>query len=129
MDKLLKTILFYKKNNNWYADIEGHTEKENIMVGEACTILDTLSEEVCTSENPCLMLSVVNTYEPVAYLSSKRRSHNGYGATYDVINSENHNFKEFWLCNVTHSVFKDHPKELSVVAISSCSNTKYHDLY
>ncbi len=129
MDKVLKTILFYKKENNWYADIEGHTETENIMVGEACDILNALSKEVCTSDNPCLLLSVINSYEPSSYLASKRRSHNGYGATYNVINCRNNDFKEFWLCNVVHSVFRDHPKELSIVAISSCSNTKYHDIY
>ena len=48
--------------------------------------------------------------------SNKMLHHNQWGATYSV-NGVNLGVPTLWICNVTHDVFGEHPKDIFIQAI------------
>ena len=119
--KNMKSIRFYKEDGQWYADVKGHSKEDNEMVAGADLVLDAMS-----AGRNSVYLNVSDKIYPKAKFLFHRVDHNQYGATYVVL--ENHpdapalsgGFldlpqKKFWLCNVTHTFFGEHPEYISVI--------------
>ena len=126
-----KEIRFFKQDSKWYADVPNHSLEENEMVMGADIALDYISngkEEV--------LLTVTDEYPGYnAPLELTRKEHDDEGAYYTVSGllfldfmiscSEmsgnmpmREEFKpEIWICNVTHDIFGEHPKNIYVLKI------------
>ena len=101
-----KTIEFFKENNKWYADLPGDQEENEMMEG-ADTLLQYLSEG---HDRINLVVSTTKDSENPLHLT--RIEHTDCGATY-MLGSDPKD--TVWLCNVVHTVFKDHPKHLYII--------------
>lgn len=122
----MKKIRFYKENSKWYADVPQHTKAENVMVLGSDAFLDCLSWYLSAKNEKRvdeIMITIVDG-KPDKYLFHLLRyAHNGYGANYMIISShEGEKFKmcvdKLWLCNVMHTVCREHPKDIYITEIS-----------
>lgn len=117
----MKRIEFYKENGQWYANVEGHSKEENEMVAGADKFLDSIS-----MGKEYVSMNVSDKICPKCQFLFQRIDHDDYGATYIVVG--NHPDapalgadcfsipqKKFWLCNVVHTVFGEHPEFISVI--------------
>jgi len=116
-----KIVRFYKEDNRWYADVPQHTKAENLMVAGADKFLD----EICFG-NDKVQLTVSDLISPKPAFLLHRINHNGYGATYEILEShpespalgsDVHGLKnrKLWLCNVVHTVLGEHPRYISIL--------------
>lgn len=103
------TLDFYKKDSNWYADVPGHTEEENIMINGS----DTLLERIANGRSRITIRFVTDPRFARTVLIQS--NHTCDGATYEVFS---HDFAlskmKCWICNVTHDVFGEHPKIIMI---------------
>lgn len=117
----MKCVKFYREDGIWYADVEGHTKEENEMVAGADKFLDS----VCNGKNSVFMNVSDKIYPKCKYLF-QRIDHDANGATYVVLSHHpdapglgggflDVQQKKFWLCNVVHTVFGEHPEYISVI--------------
>ena len=117
----MKRIEFYKDNGQWYADVEEHTKEENEMIAGADKFLDSIS-----MGRDRVSMNVSDKICPKCEFLFQRIEHDEYGATYIVLDhhhdapalgadSSNIPQKKFWLCNVVHTVFGEHPEFISVI--------------
>ena len=121
----MKKIRFYKDNQKWYADVPQHTKAENIMVFGSDAFLECLSWylEVKNRKRIHDITITITDEKPKDYLFHLLRyAHNGYGANYSIIPSidgEKYkmNVDKLWLCNVMHTVFQEHPKDIYITEI------------
>lgn len=101
---------FYKKDNRWFADIAGHTEEENEMVFGADLLLDIIAK----GANTC-SLDIGSQFISGCNIEASIYDHNDEGATYVVYDSDIIDIgTTFWLCNITHTVFGEHPDKLFI---------------
>lgn len=102
-------IVFYKENDRWYADIPGHTQEENEMVGGADTFLELLRD------GANVKLAVSKDVEKDHVITLFMVDHDDYGATY-ISRSNRALFdrKILWICNVTHDVIGEHPEYMFI---------------
>ena len=136
----MKTELrFFKKNSKWYADVPGHTLEDNEMVMGTDTILDMIK-----GDDDEVTLSLSDESVEDSFLILKMISHDEYGAYYSpsgplytvILNQlsedldENSEIFEYlssgqgvWICNVTHDVFGEHPKEIYVYGVKQHFDT------
>ena len=120
----MKTIKFYKEEENWYADVPNHTKEENLMVSGADDFLETLN---CFEGKGDTIYITCNGYKEElnpsnALVELERVNHNQYGATYEVNAGDLYDYTlrdvcKLWLCNVVHDIFKDHPKYIYIFDI------------
>ena len=114
-----KTIRFFKINEGinagWYADVPGHTLKENQMVSGSDTFLEVVDSVIGGRGEVTVTVSEsldVNSNPFLAKLNM--RSHNQWGATYVLSGPIAEQYGavgfELWICNVTHDVLGEHPK-------------------
>lgn len=107
------TIRFYKEIVDgwgcWYADIPEHTKEENEMVMGSDNLLEILSN----GENE-ITIEVSNKPEENYLIRFKRINHNSSGADYVNIDME---YETIWICNVTHTIFGEHPELLYITKI------------
>lgn len=117
----MKGISFYKKDDIWYADVPEHSESENEMVAGADVFLEKLS-----NGKPYISLKVSDKIYPKARFVFQRIDHDNGGATYLILGhhpeapalsgeSQDYAGQKFWLCNVVHTFFGEHPKYISVI--------------
>ena len=120
-----KEVRFFKQDGKWYADIPEHTLEENEMVMGSDTLLEMLSD---AGKFDTIRLTFEDE-EPDSYmLAFKMTEHDDDGAYYslsgplyniyvDAVRGENNILTTVWICNVTHDVFGEHPKELYLTDI------------
>ena len=119
-----KRIRFFEQEDKWYADIPNHSLEDNEMVMGADIALDLISEG---HDEVTLILS--DTPDPHALLHFHIKEHDDEGAYYtvsgllynrvagllvDLYPGYNH---EIWICNVTHDIFGDHPKDIYLLKV------------
>lgn len=100
----------------WFADVKGVDLANNAMVAGADSLLEFLANSVNTD--------IGNTRRVVADIRTKyvRRpklrlsmvSHDKSGATYLVRGADGTNLGNAWICNVTHKVLGEHPKNIYI---------------
>ena len=111
-----KELSFYKKGNSWYAAVDGHTEAQNRMVAGADTLLECFSSG---SDRVRIVLSS-DVDDPGEYQFRLRRiEHDSWGATYLAKIPGNVLPRPAWLCNVTHTVFGEHPKNIYIHSVTA----------
>lgn len=114
-----KELLFYKDGKCWYADVEGHTQAQNLMVAGADKLIEGFS-----CGKPGVVVRVSSDCErPKPYKVRMRRiEHDPFGATYLAFIKGKTLPRPAWICNVTHTVFGEHPKRIYIHEIASVDN-------
>ena len=129
-DDMKTNLRFFKQDGRWYADVPEHSLDENEMVlgaDEMCEFLSRGKDSVTVEMETGLVLSI---YEPKQYLLKLTMlEHDDEGATYSL---SGYLFNEMmdaamsegaapsltaWLCNVTHTVFGEHPEVIWITKI------------
>jgi hypothetical protein len=113
---MIKSIEFFMQDNLWYADVPNRTLEENEMVEGADTLLEFLADG-----HDHVTLTISTMPDTSSQLHLEMIEHNSYGTTY-ILNSNPDD--TVWLCNVTHDVFDDHPKNLYIMDIKAYDGTK-----
>lgn len=96
-------ISFYRESDRWYADIPSVLKEDCEMVQGADLLLERLSlgyDKVDVDFSDVDSGSSIYRYHLT--------EHDENGGTYTNGN------ETFWLCNVTHDVFGEHPKMLYI---------------
>lgn len=106
-----KRLRFFKLNNRWYADVPNHTLEENEMVSGSDDFLNA-----CDKGTGKVMIEMSEhpTGRDLCHL--RMINHNQFGATYSVYGI-NLGVQHLWICNVTHDVFGEHPKDIYIQEI------------
>lgn len=104
-----KTVIFYKEEGNWYADIPNHTKEENQMVMGSDVALDFLADGGNKIE---LVLSDEETDDFIVHFNMTE--HDDYGAYYQACGKYDMQYP-IWICNVTHDVFGEHPNDIYIL--------------
>ena len=109
-------IRFYKSDDKWYADVPDSPEEENLMVSDAHTILEQIGRGKLELD---LYVSESNPkeFKDMCVASFHRIHHDNNGGTYNAYSNGlgfSHGFENVWLCNVTHKVFGEHPKDIYI---------------
>lgn len=131
----MKTIIFYRDNGQWYADVPGHTQEENEMVAGADVFLDKMSIKLFDTD--IIKISVSDNNETGEFIAKLiRKNHDDAGATYTVTGklAEETGFsgQDIWLCDVVHSVLGEHPESIyihSIVAGNYQDDPKLRDYF
>ena len=121
-------LKFFKQDNKWYADVPNHTLEENEMVMGTDTALDLLSDN-----KDEIILTLSDEDERHSILTMTMKEHDSEGAYYNLSGFLYNNFldlfasgelvfpfditNEVWICNVTHDVFGEHPKNIYLLNI------------
>ena len=117
-------VRFFKQDGKWYADVPGHTMEENEMVMGCEVALDALSEGHAE-----VILSLSEGISDDALLCFTMVEHDDAGGTYELSGFLLGKYMEdifplflgfkpqVWICNVTHDVFGEHPKEFCIRGI------------
>ena len=96
-------ISFYNESDRWYADIPNVSKEDCEMVQGANLLLDRLSLGYDKVE---VDFSDVDSDSSI--YKYNLTEHDEYGGVYTDGN------ETFWLCNVTHVVFGEHPNMLYI---------------
>ena len=89
------TLRFFKLDNRWYADVPNHT----LDSGTGNVIIEMANRP--TGRDICHL---------------RMLNHNQWGATYSV-NGVDLGVPTLWICNVTHDVFGEHPRDIYIQSI------------
>lgn len=100
-------ITFIKKDNRWYADIPYDDPEELEMVEGADVLLQYLSE----GHDQIRLTISLNKQKAKNPLHLQLIQHNECGATYQIGDDPK---DTIWLCNVVHTLFQDHPRDLYI---------------
>ena len=103
-------LRFYKENDRWYADVPDHTQEENEMVFGSDTFLDLISNG--KSE----ITFTISDEKNRSWIQLYMKDHDEFGATYKTHSSKSELCDlELWICNVTHTVFGEHPERIYIL--------------
>ena len=110
-----RELRFYKDGDGWFADVAGHTQSQNRMVAGA----DKLIERFAAGKDEVRVLLSADISDPDEYrIKLHRIEHDFCGATYWVSGGERFAaIPVAWLCNVTHTVFGEHPKDIYIHSV------------
>lgn len=115
----MKTIKFYKDNTGWYADIAEHTKAENRMVFGADKFLEYMDKN--TDNDGFVTVECDDKKFDEHAFGLKRVLHEPWGAFYSLFGpvAKQYSLEGFklYLCNVVHTVFKKHPKNIYIKSI------------
>ena len=104
---MVALITFYKEAEKWYADIPNISKEDCEMILGADTLLDDLSlgynNVEITFSDTNNNITPIYEYELI--------EHDECGGTYS------NNKQTFWLCNVTHNIFSEHPNKIYITKI------------
>lgn len=110
-------LKFYKKNERWYADVKGHTEEDNEMILGSDSLLDILCDG-----NDTVVLDISDKFVEGYKLKFSITNHDEDGAEYliagPLADAMNEIGFTIWICNVTHTVFGEHPEIIYLVNIA-----------
>ena len=110
-----KKLRFYKSGDGWFADVPQHTQAQNRMVAGADTLLESMAQG--TSEVNVVLSADID--DPDAYqIKMSRIEHDPWGATYLAKIKGCALPRPAWLCNVTHTVFGEHPKTIYIHSVT-----------
>lgn len=117
----MKTVRFFKINGGrdagWYADVPGHRLAENEMVAGSDDFLEAADKMTGSDGEVHITLSDADEGAPFL-VRLKMKNHNQWGATYVLSGplAEKHHAVgfELWICNVTHDVLGEHPREIFI---------------
>ena len=126
-------VRFYKnEDNNWYADVPGHTLEENEMVMGSDAVLEMISNgnkaigsdaafDMISNGKDEVILEVSD--EPIVdYLAHFHMTeHDEDGASYESCGNADI-LGEIWICNVTHDVLGEHPEDIYIKYIDKNEN-------
>ncbi len=132
----MKTKLkFFKQDGRWYADVPEHSLEDNEMVLGADEMCELLSKGKDSFEVEMESGFILNIDEPKqCLLKLTRLKHDDDGATYSlsgylfneimdaVVSEDAAPILTVWLCNVTHTVFGEHPEVIWITKIVVSSN-------
>ena len=114
-------VYFYNDGGNWYANVLEHTKEENLMVGGADAFLEQAYIAFGNRSKLEKSLDIVFTdkKDNCGYVAKlTMTSHNQYGAYYSIEFTPQFSptipIDSLWLCNVTHTVCGEHPKEIYI---------------
>ena len=112
-----RELRFYKDGDGWFADVAGHTQSQNRMVAGA----DKLIERFAGGRDEVRVLLSADISDPDEYqIKLHRIEHDFSGATYWVSGGKRFaTIPVAWLCNVTHTVFGEHPKDIYIHSIAA----------
>ena len=121
-------LRFFKQDKKWYADVPEHTLEENEMVMGSDTALDLLSDN-----KDEIVLTLSDEDEKHSILTMTMKEHDSEGAYYTLSGFLYNKFlglfasdpsrlsfditNEIWICNVTHDVFRSHPKNIYLLKL------------
>ena len=116
-------LRFFKLEDRWFADVPGHTLAENEMVAGSDDFLNACD---AGTGNVVIEMSDQPTGYDICHL--KMLDHNQYGATYSVNvrhceakegpwQSVDFGVQKLWICNVTHDVLGEHPRNIYIQKI------------
>ncbi len=113
------TLVFYREEGAWYADVPEHTQAQNRMVAGADLLIESFDKG---SGRVTVRLSS-DVDAPAPYLIRLHCiEHDPFGATYWASSGNAPEAPRIafaavplaWLCNVTHTVFGGHPRDIYV---------------
>lgn len=105
------TLRFFKLDDRWYVDVPNHTLAENEMVAGSDDFLNACDSG---TGNVIIELSDCATGRDICHL--RMLNHNQWGATYSV-NGVDIGVPTLWICNVTHDVLGEHPRDIYIQSI------------
>lgn len=105
------TLRFFKLDNRWYADVPNHTLAENEMVAGSDDFLNA-----CDSGTGNVVIEMSDCPSGRDICRLKMLNHNQWGATYSV-NGVDLGVLTLWICNVTHDVLGEHPRDIYIQSI------------
>lgn len=121
-------LRFFKQDKKWYADVPNHTLDENEMVMGSDTALDLMSDN-----KDEIVLTLSDKDDKHSILTMTMKEHDSEGAYYTLSGFLYNKFldlfasdpsivpfditNEIWICNVTHDVFRSHPKNIYLLKI------------
>ena len=109
-----KVLRFYKDGGGWFADVAGHTQAQNRMVAGA----DTLIEGFANGGTEVRVVVSADVDDPAPYrVKMTRIEHDPWGATYLAKIEGCALPRPAWLCNVTHTVFGEHPRTIYIHSV------------
>lgn len=114
-----KKLRFYKEDGRWYADVPEHTKEDNEMVFGSDEFLDVISN------NKTGVTLTVTTDEPKKgyYIKFALIMHDDDGGEYIISGPLADELNEMgftvWICNVTHTVFGEHPEVMYLTGIKT----------
>lgn len=117
-----KKLRFYKEEGRWYADVPEHTKEDNEMVFGSDEFLDVISN------NKTEVTLAVTTDEPKKgyYIKLALIMHDDDGGEYIISRPLADELNEMgftvWICNVTHTVFGEHPEVMYLTEIKDETN-------
>ena len=112
-----KSLRFYKQGEEWFADVDGHTQAQNQMVAGADTLLDSVANGG-TEVTAVLSSDMEHPGKWIIHLHLVE--HDRYGATYRVKLAQTGDTSLAWLCNVTHDVFGgEHPTDIYIHSLDA----------
>lgn len=116
----MNAIKFYKDPTGWYATVAGHTKQQNKMILGADKFLEYVDGVTDNDGNVTVECDSVKIDGCEATL--KRVYHDPWGAFYTVSGplADRYGLNGFkvYLCNVVHTVFKRHPKNIYIKKIA-----------
>lgn len=107
-----KKLRFYKEEGRWYADVPEHTKEDNEMVFGSEDFLNVISKDKAE------VTLTINTEEPKGgyYIKFALVNHDEDGGEYIISGPLADEIIEMgftvWICNVTHTVFGEHPETM-----------------
>ncbi len=114
-------LRFYKdEEGGWFADVDGHTKAQNRMVAGADTLIEAMSKgrnEVVVDLVDADLLNKED-YPKSWIIKMTRFEHDPFGATYLCKIKGKVIPWPAWLCNVTHTVFGEHPKRIFITGVN-----------
>ena len=115
----MKQVAFYKDEEGWFAEVAGHTKAQNRMVAGADKFLEKMS-----GGHRRLRITVAAGEAPVDGWFAKltRVEHDPFGATYLCRVKGWLLPRIAWLCNVTHTVFGEHPRKIWITEVAFVDN-------
>lgn len=99
------------QEGQWYVVLPNYEgDKEDLeMVDGADKLLDRLSD----GDTKCTIEVSIDSPLYGTFIKSQLIDHNEFGATYitneEPLDENSNNDNMFWLCNVTHIIFGEHP--------------------
>ena len=114
------TVRFFKLNNEWFADVAGHTLEDNQMVAGSDTFLEKV-DDILGNRGEVNVTLLDNNDDNSFLAKLVMRSHNQWGATYVLTGPMAEQYGavgfELWICNVTHDVLGEHPRSIYISEI------------
>ena len=120
----LKRIVFYRKEERWYADIPPHDEADNEMIEGSDDILELLCNNFSKQAGRLAIEVSIRRriLSPIVKIRLKKVDEDDEGATYRVMSGSfvrplGLEGEECWICNIAKDVFGKFPEWINIIHI------------